>query len=325
MASISDVAKLAGVSKSTVSLVCNNKGYVSPETREKIQRAMAELHYTPSALGRNLKMRSSGIIGIIVPDISHPFFSTFLKYAEKSLYRRGYKTMVCGTAGRQDVEEAYLQMLERRTMDGIIMGAHSQKVERYVQTDRPIVALDRFLSHDIPVVRANKAQMAEYAAQLLIQRGRKNIVQLVSSYTVPNFELEKDETFARLMADSGATVTDVSVGYNAFTEEQYAMAAQRLFRRCPHVDGVVGTDLAVLACMAEARRRGLRVPEDLSLIAIDGTYVTRVGPMTMTAVVQPLETMAERAVDLILQMLEGETETLTSPTFEVSIQPGESC
>lgn len=325
MASISDVAKLAGVSKSTVSLVCNNKGYVSPETREKIQRAMAELHYTPSALGRNLKMRSSGIIGIIVPDISHPFFSTFLKYAEKSLYRRGYKTMVCGTAGRQDVEEAYLQMLERRTMDGIIMGAHSQQVERYLQTDRPIVALDRFLSQDIPVVRANKAQMAECAARLLIQRGRKNIVQLVSSYTVPNFELEKDETFARMMADSGATVTDVSVGYNAFTEEQYAMAAQRLFRRCPHVDGVVGTDLAVLACMAEARRRGLRVPEDLSLIAIDGTYVTRVGPMTMTAVVQPLEAMAERAVDLMLRMLEGEPAPLTSPTFDVTIQPGESC
>lgn len=325
MASISDVAKLAGVSKSTVSLVCNNKGYVSPETREKVERAMAQLHYIPSALGRNLKMRSSGIIGIIVPDISHPFFSTFLKYAEKSLYRRGYKTMVCGTAGRQDVEEAYLQMLERRTMDGIIMGAHSQKVERYLQTDRPIVALDRFLSDDIPVVRANKAQIAECAAQLLIDRGRKHIAQLVSSYTVPNFEMEKDENFARRMEASGAEVTDVSVGYNTFTEEQYAMAAQRLFRRCPHVDGIVGTDLAVLACMAEAKRLGLRVPEDVSLVAIDGTYVTRIGAMTLTAVVQPLEAMAEGAVDLMLQRLEDGAKGNTCPTFEVSIQPGESC
>lgn len=325
MASISDVAKLAGVSQSTVSLVCNNKGYVSPKTREKIERAMVELNYTPSALGRNLKLRSSGIIGIIVPDISHPFFSTFLKYAEKSLYRRGYKTMVCGTAGRQDVEEAYLQMLERRTMDGIIMGAHSQKVERYLQTNRPIVALDRFLSEDIPVVRSNKTQIGEYAARLLLDRGRKHIAQLVSSYTVPNFELEKDETFARLMSQGGAEVTDISVGYNTFTEEGYALAAQRLFRRCPNVDGIVGTDMAILACLAEARRRGLQVPQDLSLVAIDGTYVTRIGGMTLTAVVQPLEAMADRAVDLMLQLLTPGSEKTSSSTLEVTIQPGESC
>ena len=325
VASISDVAKLAGVSKSTVSLVCNNKGYVSPETREKIERAMAELNYTPSALGQNLKLRRSGIIGIIVPDISHPFFSTFLKYAEKSLYRRGYKTMVCGTAGRQDVEEAYLKMLERRTMDGIIMGAHSQKVERYLRTNRPIVALDRFLSEDIPVVRSNKAQIAELAAGLLLKRGRKHIAQLVSSYTVPNFELEKDETFVRLMAQGGAEVTDVSVGYNAFTEEQYALAAQRLFRRCPNVDGIVGTDMAVLACMAEAHRRGLRVPEQISMVAIDGTYVTRIGEMTLTAIVQPMEAMAEQAVDLVLQLLEEGAERPASPALEVTVQEGESC
>ena len=113
MASIGDVAKLAGVSRSTVSLVCNNKGYVSDETRKKIEKAMKELNYIPSELGRNLKMQKSGIVGIIVPDIAHPFFSTFIKYAEKELYSRGYKALVCGTAGREDVEEAYLQMLDR--------------------------------------------------------------------------------------------------------------------------------------------------------------------------------------------------------------------
>ena len=101
MTSIGDVAKLAGVSRSTVSLVCNNKGYVSEETRKKIEKAMKELNYIPSELGRNLKMQKSGIVGIIVPDIAHPFFSTFIKYAEKELYSRGYKALVCGTAGRE--------------------------------------------------------------------------------------------------------------------------------------------------------------------------------------------------------------------------------
>ena len=102
MASIGDVAKLAGVSRSTVSLVCNNKGYVSDETRKKIEKAMKELNYIPSELGRNLKMQKSGIVGIIVPDIAHPF-QYVIKYAEKELYSRGYKALVCGTAGREDV------------------------------------------------------------------------------------------------------------------------------------------------------------------------------------------------------------------------------
>ena len=89
MASISDVAKLAGVSRSTVSLVCNNKGYVSREMREKIERAMRELNYTPSELGRNLKKQRSGIIGIIIPDMAHPFFFGICKVCGKSpLFKR---------------------------------------------------------------------------------------------------------------------------------------------------------------------------------------------------------------------------------------------
>ena len=197
MASISDVAKLANVSRSTVSLVCNNKGYVSKETREKIEKAMKELNYVPSELGRNLKKRRSNIIGIIVPDIAHPFFGTFIKYAERTLFQRGYKTMVRGTAGREDVESTFLQMLERKTMDGVIMGAHSLKVEQYLTISRPIVTLDRYLSESIPSVHINKTQAAELAASLFCEKGRKNIVQLVSSYTVPNYEKEKDLIFRK--------------------------------------------------------------------------------------------------------------------------------
>lgn len=178
MASIGDVAKLAGVSRSTVSLVCNNKGYVSDETRKKIEKAMKELNYIPSELGRNLKMQKSGIVGIIVPDIAHPFFSTFIKYAEKELYSRGYKALVCGTAGREDVEEAYLQMLDRRTMDGVIMGAHSLKKERYLKIDRPIVTIDCYLADYIPTVHVDKRQVAEKAASLFWRRTERKSYSL---------------------------------------------------------------------------------------------------------------------------------------------------
>ncbi len=322
MASISDVAKLANVSRSTVSLVCNNKGYVSKETREKIEKAMKELNYVPSELGRNLKKRRSNIIGIIVPDIAHPFFGTFIKYAERTLFQRGYKTMVCGTAGREDVESTFLQMLERKTMDGVIMGAHSLKVEQYLTISRPIVTLDRYLSESIPSVHINKTQAAELAASLFCEKGRKNIVQLVSSYTVPNYEKEKDLIFRKKIESYGGTVTDIAIGYNVFTEEGYRHTAKTLFEKYPDVDGIWGTDMAAIACIQEAEHYGRHVPGDLSVIALDGTYITRLGQSYTTAIVQPIEDLAQKCVDLVIDMIEKETSQISETIFDVTIQEG---
>lgn len=324
MASIRDVAKLAGVSRSTVSIACNNKGYVSQETREKIEWAMKELNYTPSELGRNLKKQRSNIIGIIIPDIAHPFFATFVKHAEKQLYLRGYKTMVCGTAGREDVEQEYLNMLERRTMDGVIMGAHSLSIDKYLQISRPILALDRYLSDDIPVIRTDKRMIAEMAAELFLARGCKNVVQLVSSHTIRNFEKEKDICFRQKLEAHGVLVRDISVGYNTFTIEKYREKARAAFEACPDADGLFGVDLAVMAYMQEAALHGRRIPQDISLVAIDGTYVTLIGEKTVTAIVQPIEEMAQRAVDLILDLVEDKGPIPVETVLPVSLQRGET-
>ena len=325
MASIGDVAKLAGVSRSTVSLVCNNKGYVSEETRKKIEKAMKELNYIPSELGRNLKMKKSGIVGIIVPDIAHPFFSTFIKYAEKELYSRGYKALVCGTAGREDVEEAYLQMLDRRTMDGVIMGAHSLKKERYLKIDRPIVTIDCYLADYIPTVHVDKRQVAEKAASLFLAKNRKKVVQLVSSHTIKNYEDEKEKVFREILQKKGCEVVDISVGYNTFTTEKYQDAAVRAFETCNDMDGILGVDMAAVACLREAQLRGRKVPEDLSIVAIDGTYITKIGPEILTAIVQPIEEMAQKLVSMIILQIEGKKIEEVESIFGATVQSGETC
>lgn len=324
MASIGDVAKLAGVSRSTVSLAINKKGYVSKETREKIERAMAELDYIPSELGRNLKKQRSGIIGIIIPDVAHPFFATFLKHAERTLFQYGYKTMVCGTAGREDVEQEYLRMLERHTMDGVIMGAHSLEIEKYRQIRGPVLALDRYISDETPTVRTDKRMIAEMAAQMFIERGRKKVVQLVSSHTIRNFEEEKDQVFRGRLEQAGIEVIDWSVGYNTFTWEGYQNKAREVFSYCPDVDGILGVDLAALACMREAAQRGRRVPEEISIVAIDGTDVTRVGEKTLTAIVQPIDALAARSVEIILDLVEHKSDVPPMTVLPVSIQQGQT-
>lgn len=99
MASIREVAQEAGVGVGTVSRALNGSGYVSPETRKKIEKAAKKLKYTPNELARNLYHNKTGIVGVIVPDLEHPFFSSLVKHIEMELYEQGYKTMICNTVG----------------------------------------------------------------------------------------------------------------------------------------------------------------------------------------------------------------------------------
>lgn len=118
-AKIKDVAKLAGVSTSTVSLVLNHKGYVSELTKKKVEEAVAALHYVPSEVGRNLSLNRTNLIGVIIPDIAHPFFAALLHEIEIALYDCGYKTMICSTGEKKNAELSFLDMLRRHTMDAI--------------------------------------------------------------------------------------------------------------------------------------------------------------------------------------------------------------
>ena len=113
MASIKEVAQKAGVGVGTVSRVSNSTGYVSDETRIKVETAMKELNYIPNELARNLLSKKSGIVAIIIPKISHPFFAEVVLYAEAELMKKGYKTMICSTYSEQNYEKEYINMLNR--------------------------------------------------------------------------------------------------------------------------------------------------------------------------------------------------------------------
>lgn len=324
MASINDVAKKAKVAKSTVSLVVNHSGYVSAKTREKVEQAMKELNYVPSQLAKNLSSKHSNIVGIVMPDIMHPFFSTFIKYAELRLYHYGYMTMVCSTVGREQVEEKYLDMLDRKAMDGIIMGAHTLDIERYKKTKQPIVTLDRFIGEHIPVISANHRQAAEKTVEILLKNHCKKVVQLVGTLILVKAENDYSICCKELCIQHGIKIHPVEIGYNAFTAERYEKAAQMVFDLYPDADAIIGVDMAMMACLSIAIKKQIQVPEQLKLIAFDGTYVTRMGDRTLTAICQPIEALAKQSVDTIVSMIEGKTVEEKEIILDVSVQQGDT-
>lgn len=324
MASIRDVAKKANVAPSTVSLVLNNTGYVSATTREKVEKAMKELDYVPNELARNLSRNKTNIIGIVIPDISHPFFASFVKEAEKKLYALGYKTMICGTIGRENIEQEFLDMLRKQVMDGIIMGSHSLDVDEYKKINRPLVAIDRYIDDNIPIIASDHKKGGRLAAYKLIENGCKNVVQIKGATIVNTPAHEYHNIFKQILEENNINVYDIEMGHNYFESENFIRVAEEVFKKYPNVDGILGADMAIVSCMRKAKSLGYKTPEDIKFIAYDGTYITYMSETNITSIVQPIQELADKAVNTIVNSIEGKKVVKNRVVLDVSLRDGDT-
>ncbi len=322
MAGINDVAKKAGVAKSTVSLVCNNSGYVSTKTRNKVEKAMKELNYIPNQIAKNLSQNRSNIIGIVMPDIMHPFFSTFIKYAEKNLHDYGYMTMVCSTISKESIEQEYLNMLNRKVMDGIIVGTHTLDVERYKEVKYPIVSIDRYISQNIPLITSNHIQSAQLTSDVIISNGCKNVVQFTGSGKVMLAANDYALYCKEILEQNNININFINVGFNTFDLDGYKRAAKLLFEQFDNVDAVIGVDMVILSVMKLAIEKGYKIPKDLKLVAHDGTYVTQMGAYNISSIVQPIDEIAKNAVKTIINMINGKGKVENLKVLDTSFRKG---
>lgn len=323
MAGIKDVAKEAGVGVGTVSRAINNTGYVSPATRKKIDKAIQKLNYTPNELARNLFRNRSGIVGVIVPDLDHPFFSCLVKNIEMQLYQQGYKTMVCNAVGVSDREREYLDMLERNVVDGIITGSHCLDGEEYLRHEKPIVSIDRDFGPKIPIVGSDHMMGGEFAAELMIRDGRRNVLQIagVSPHILAN---ERHMAFQRRLEEHHINVQSVSMDWNVFSWKAFYETAQKFMDNYPDIDGIFAGDLGVVACINIAMQRGMRIPEDISLVGFDATSVTQMVYPHITSIRQNVGQLAEVSVNTLLDQIERRRDILHRQILNVDVCYGQT-
>ena len=322
MAGIKDVAKKAGVGVGTVSRMLNDSGYVADDTRKKIEIAMRELNYTPNELARNLYHKRTGIIAVLVPNVSHPFFSEFVNYAEAELYKIGYKMMLCNTKKADNAELEYLDMLNRHIVDGVITGVHSLNVEEYKKIRKPIVALDRYIGENIPVVAVNHKEGGRLAADTLIQNGCKKILHFKGSIVVESPYHERHFEFDRIMKKNNIETLTYELEWNRFDSEYYRQVIHEISVKCMDFDGVFAVDRMAIECMNEAIRNHRKVPRDVKIVAYDGTFITELVEPQMTAVVQPIEKLAEESVRLLNDLIKGVKYKNKQIMLEVTLRKG---
>lgn len=319
MASITDVAKKAGVGVGTVSRVMSGKGYVSDKTKAKVLEAVKELNYVPNEVARSLSQKRSNTIAIIVPNISNFFYSIMVNEIEHRLRVLGFKTLLGNSFGEKTNEKNYLDLLDQNLVDGIITASNLLTEERYANINKPVVSLDSILSPDIPMVCSDHTEGGRQAARMLIDAGCRHVLQFRDSLdaqirargkgakvTVADFPYAlRHIAFEETIKEAGIRYDEVPTNGAVGMAEQRHLA-EVTFSLYPDVDGLMATDIIALQYAHVALAHGRRIPEDLKVVAYDGTDLVKIFYPPLNAIVQPVPEIAERAVDLLTRQINGE-------------------
>lgn len=313
VAKLTDVAELAGVSPTTVSRVINQKGYLSQKTIQKVQAAIDQLGYKPNNLARSLQGKSAKLIGLIFPNIGHLFYAELIGHLEQVLFDHGYKTILCNSDANSDKEREYLEMLEANQVDGIISGSHNLDICDYNRVTAPIIAFDRNLSPDIPVVSSDNLAGGMLAAKTLRKLNCRHIIMITGNDNSNSPTVLRRTGFHAVLPD--APVFNLSSNYSPLRKEMEIK--HLLLTHRP--DGIfTSDDLTAMLVLKIAAELDLKVPQDLKLIGYDGTHFMTTYYPQLTTIQQPLREMATLMVDLLLKKIQG--QTVPADTYALPIQ-----
>ncbi|MFF3543430.1 LacI family DNA-binding transcriptional regulator [Streptomyces platensis] len=309
MANIKDVAERAGVSVATVSRVLNGHSPVA-ETRERVLAAVRDLGYRPNNVARALRTARTGALGLIISDLTNPFFTELADAVEDEARSLGY-SLVIGNAGeRTEQQDDYIRTLLDRRIDGLLVssaGTGSAMLSEVVASGTPLVLLDRTVPGvDAPCVRADgRTALTELAAHLAAH-GRRRPAVIVAPAGTPTGD-ERLGFFRTALGGYGLTLPDERVGATPdlqHTGGRQVMSAFLDLAEPP--DAVLATDnLMALGAMDELRARGLRVPDDVALVVYDDVpWFAHTDP-PLTAIAQPTRELGRAAVHTLLARIEG--------------------
>lgn len=319
---LEDVAAAAGVSKTTVSRVLNHRGYLSEKTIAKVQKAMQELDYRPNIIARQLYKQRTDLVGMIFPTVDNPFFSQLEAEMERQLYRNGYKVLIGNSQNDPAKEENYLQQLLTHQVDGLIVGTQNRGLIGYQHANLPVVAIDQVVGKNIPVVSSDNYQGGLLATQRLLDDGCRHIIHTNGPLGLDTPTQKRREAYEHLMTKNNLPAITYHLDFNISTIDK-EQVFRRIFEEHPEVDGIFAannTDASTIINLAS--EYGKRIPEDLKIVGYDGSNVTRLLLPGLTTIQQPIDEMADLAVQLLQALING--QNVKSVVLPVTIWNGKT-
>ncbi len=304
MTTIADVARHAGVSVATVSHVMNRTRHVEPQTAERVRTAISALHYSPNTLARSLRRGETKTIGLLLPDNSNPFFASVARQIEDAGFVAGYTVILCNSDGNAEKEERYLQVLMAKQIDGLIFAGSSDHARVFSSPGVPAVLIDREIqSVNVDSVLVDHDHGGYLAGRHLIGLGHEKI-GVIGGPSDSSSSPARLRGFARALQEAG-----VDLSADAIVDSDYHFAGgrtamERLMAQAPGITALFAcNDLMAMGALTVLRGRGLRVPDDMSMIGFDDIpYAVTTWP-PLTTIAQPVEKIGTLAVSLLLERL----------------------
>lgn len=318
---LEDVAKRANVSKTTVSRVLNNRGYLSQETITRVYQAMKELNYQPNVVARQLYQKKTQLIGLLFPTIANPFFGELSAELEKRLYNEGFKVLIGNSMNDPKKEADYLNQLLSKQVDGLIVGTHNQGIKEYNYEHLPVVAIDRNMNQDIPVIESDNYAGGVLATTYLIEQGAQKIIHTNGPITLDSPTKRRRLAYEDTMRQHGLTPITVTLDFNIPYHEKKQILTQ-IFYDHPDLEAIFASnDIDAALIMQIALELGKKIPDDLLLVGYDGTKVIQNILPNLTTIVQPIEAIAQTAVDVLKARL-NDRPTESEYVLPVSLKKG---
>lgn len=307
---LDDVAELANVSRQTISRVVNNKGEIREATRQRVLAAIEELGYQPNSLARSLATNRSLAIGLVVPNISQPFYPEIARGVEDGAQAAGYSVFLCHAAGSAERELQALERLRGHRVAGVILcnsRLDDATLERAVRGFSPIVLVGREVPN-VPgtVIWPGYDRSGEAATRHLIELGRRQIAYLGLDNIYNNVDREKFRGYRTALERAGRAFDPDLVTRTASSFQGGYDAMATLAERGQAVDGIFAfNDLMAIGAMRYCATRGIAVPEDVAVVGFGGTDVASMVTPALSTIAVPLYSIGTTAIQELLDLIGG--------------------
>ncbi|MGC8971395.1 MAG: LacI family DNA-binding transcriptional regulator [bacterium] len=313
-ANIQEVAKLAGVSPSTVSRALNNHPGISERTRQRIIEVAKKLHYKPNYRGQILTTRSTKNIGLLITDITNPFFPELVRGAEEKASEAGYTILLGNTSESEEKETNYLDFFSRGPVDGVIISASrisNEHIINLAEEGLPIVVINRILEHPkISYVSVDMEKGGYLATKYLVNLGHSRIA-FINGPSLSEAAKRRLSGYKKALIESRIRYNPNLVSFNTPTAESgYREAVKLLYTKDPPSAIFTYNDLMAFGVIKAAKELSIKIPEELSIIGFDNIFFSNFTDPPLTTVKQPKEELGRKAVELLLKLMKGERQNL---------------
>lgn len=321
MATIYDVARLAGVSPATVSRVFNGTN-VSAEKADSVRRAAEQLKFTPNRTARSLRLQSSEVIALVIPDIENPYFTEMARGVEDVTSEAGYSVVLCNSDSDAAKEATYLDIAIAEHMSGVIIATASDdsELDRILATGRPVVAVDRRTGYEIDgVIMANREAGAS-ATRALVEAGYSRIAYIGGPQEIDT-AAERAAGWRDALAEASREVDAELLRFATFRVDGGRDAMEALLALPEPPDAVVaGNNLIGVGAIQVLTERGL-TPPGVGVAVIGSLPFTTLSPKAVTVVRLPARLMGMTAAKLLLDRIRGDAQPPRRVTLPNEIHP----